>query len=87
MPARICALFIGVVLRHPVIILQLSFKAVSTWIVWADLLYIGHAYSPAEKHNVRADVLKVWEFAPQSDPISLRRMLILADVLSFVLTQ
>ena len=66
MPARICTLFNRAGLRHPVTILQLSFRAVSTWFVWAEFLHNGHAYSPAEKHNARTDVLKVWGFAPQS---------------------
>ena len=48
MPARECKLSTFVGLRQPVMHLQLSLSAASTFFVWDDLPHTGQAYSAAE---------------------------------------
>lgn len=69
-PANKYFFFTGVFLRHPVMFRQLLFNATSTFPVWVDRPQTGHAYSPMEKQNVKADIRSVCGQAPQVDPVN-----------------
>lgn len=49
----------GVVLMHPVTILQVSLRIGSILRAWHDLLHAGQAHSAVEKHKASADVRSV----------------------------
>jgi len=58
-PAIGKTLWRGVLFRHPVIMWQDSFSAMSTFFTWMDLQHTGLAYSSTDKHNANADTLRV----------------------------
>ncbi|CAI6361917.1 unnamed protein product [Macrosiphum euphorbiae] len=62
----------GVGLRHPVITLQVSLRAVSTCFVRLDWFHTGLAYSPAEKQSASPVVRIVFGVAPHLLPASFR---------------
>lgn len=79
-------LFIGFGRRHLVINRQVSLSATSTYLTCFDLLYIGYAYSPADKHNASPVVLIVcvglyWVFK------SFLNRLLLVCIFIFILIQ
>ena len=75
MPASAYRQGTGVVLMHPVMMRQVSFKAVSTSLVCRDRLQLEQAYSAVEKHRAMAVVRIVVGSAPHLEFTSLRRML------------
>lgn len=58
-------------LRHPIIVRVVSFSATSTFFAYVNRLQTGHAYSPAENHDVQVAVLRVKESAPHLLPTEL----------------
>ena len=68
---------------QPVMMRQVSLRAVSTSLVWWERLQLEQAYSAVEKHRARAVVRMVGGSAPHFELTSLRRMLL--RVLTFAL--
>ena len=87
MPARRYSLYVGVGLRHPVMILQVSFRATDTFLACFDWLHTGHAYSPVEKHRAIPVVRMVWGRAPHWLPASFLSRLFLACTFILVFEQ
>lgn len=73
-PANGC----GVGLRHPVITLHVSLRAVSICFVCLDWFHTGIAYSPAEKQNTSPVVRIVFGVATHLLPASFHIRLFLA---------
>ena len=69
----------GVGFRHPVVILLVSFRAMSTCLACADLYRTGHAYSPAEWQRASAEVLRTLGFAPQFELVNTDDIISSAD--------
>ena len=84
MPARMYKLSMLVDFRHPVIHLQLSFRAGSSFLAWVDLSHTGQAYSAVEKLRARAVERSVFGHAPHLVLVSLRRMLLREPTFAFV---
>ena len=74
----------GVGLRHPVIILQVSLRAVSTCFECLDWFYTGIAYSSTEKQSASPVVRIVFGIAPHLLPASFRIRLFLASIFILV---
>ena len=62
--------------RHPVMQLQLSLRAGSSFFAWVDLSHSWQAYSAVEKLRVRAVARSVLGHAPHLVLVSLGRMLL-----------
>ena len=73
-PASTDRLLVFVGLRHPVIILQVSFSVASSFFAWVERSHTGQAYSAAEKHSARADDLSVVGVAPHFEFRNLQMM-------------
>ena len=80
-----CKLSVGVGLRHPVIRRQVVLSAGSIFLAWVDLSQAGHAYSADMQQSAKAkEDHKVAGLAPHLVPVSLLRMLFLAETLTFL---
>ena len=75
-PARMYRSLVLVGFRHPVMQLQLSLRAGSSFFAWVDLSHSWQAYSAVEKLRVRAVARSVLGHAPHLVLVSLGRMLL-----------
>jgi len=63
--------------KHPVMIRIVSFMDTSTSLECAEFLHTGAAYSAADMHKAKDDVLSTSGFAPHVVPVSFIIMLFL----------